>query len=216
MWAGYAAWHGASSSAWAPAACYALSVGAIWGWRRGRSCGAFCSAWCHIHWWRPSGCREGCVLGDTCAGGRVGVAALGGVPRARRQTMDGVDKSSVAATSHTRAAAASTAMTRCNKHNLFVAIEHFSTADQLERHTGTPHTTMPTAMNCLLTCCLLRAFLLVLLRHCILVEFLCTLQHATQNLHTHSNAFDRIATILRRKHACVFLVPEHACVFLVP
>jgi hypothetical protein len=110
MWAGYAAWHGASSSAWAPAACYALSVGAIWGWRRGRSCGAFCSAWCHIHWWRPSGCREGCVLGDTCAGGRVGVAALGGVPRARRQPMPGVDKSSVAAASHTRAAAASTAM----------------------------------------------------------------------------------------------------------
>ena len=113
MWAGYAAWHGASSSAWAPAACYALSVGAIWGWRRGRSCGAFCSAaaWCHIHWWRPSGCREGCVLGDTCAGGRVGVAALGRVPRARRQTMDDVDtgKLSVAAASHTRAAAASTA-----------------------------------------------------------------------------------------------------------
>ena len=78
------------------------------------------------------------MLGDTCAGGRVGVAALGGVPRARRQTMDGVDKSSVAATSHTRAAAASTAMTRCNKHNLFVAIEHFSTADRLERRQALP------------------------------------------------------------------------------
>ena len=146
---------------------------------------------------RGAGWRGG--LGcDACAGERVGVAALGGVATARRHTMAGVDKSSVAATSHTRAAAASTAMTRCNKHNLFVAIEHFNTADQLERHTGTPHTTMPTAMNCLLTCCLLRAFLLVLLRHCILVEFLCTLQHATQNLYTHSNAFDRIATILRR------------------
>ena len=151
--------------------------------------------------WRS---RLGC---DACAGGRVGVAALGGVATARRHTMAGVDKSSVAAASHTRAAAASTAMTRCNKHNLFVAIEHFSTADQLERHPGEPHTTIPTALNCLLSCCLLRAFLLVLLRHCILVEFLCTLQYATQNLHTHSNAFDCITTILRRKHTCVCLVP---------
>ena len=41
---------------------------------------------------------------------------------------------------------------------------------------------MPTALNCLLSRCLLRAFLLVLLRHCILVEFFCTLQYATQKL----------------------------------
>ena len=47
---------------------------------------------------------------DVCAGGRVGVAALGGVARARRHTMAGVDKSSVAAASHTLAAVASTAM----------------------------------------------------------------------------------------------------------
>jgi hypothetical protein len=72
------------------------------------------------------------------------------------------------------------------------------------QHTGTPHT--PTALNCLLCCCLLRAFLLVLLRHCILPEPFCTLQHATQTLHTHSNTFDCSATILRRKHPCVFLV----------
>ena len=54
--------------------------------------------------WRS---RLGC---DACAGGRVGVAALGGVARARRHTMAGVDKSSVAAASHTLAAVASTAM----------------------------------------------------------------------------------------------------------
>ena len=60
---------------------------------------------------RSGGVRGGVVAwADTCAGGRVGVAALGGVPRARRQPMHGVDKSSVAAASHTRAAAASTAM----------------------------------------------------------------------------------------------------------
>jgi hypothetical protein len=90
---------------------------------------------------------------------------------------------------------------------LFVATEHFSTADQLERHTGAPHTPMPIALNCMLSCCLLRALMLVWLKHCILVEFFCTLPYATQNLHTHSNVFDCIATILRRKHACVFLVP---------
>ena len=54
--------------------------------------------------WRS---RLGC---DACAGGRVGVAALGRVARARRHTMAGVDKSSVAAASHTLAAVASTAM----------------------------------------------------------------------------------------------------------
>ena len=94
-----------------------------------------------------------------------------------------------------------------NQHTLFVATGHFSTADQLERHTGAPHTPIPTALNCLLSRCLLRAFLLVLLRHCILVEFFCTLQYATQNLHMHSNVFDCITTILRRKHTCVFLIP---------
>jgi hypothetical protein len=58
---------------------------------------------------RGAGWRGG--LGcDACAGGRVGVAALGGVARARRHTMAGVDKSSVAAASHTLAAVASTAM----------------------------------------------------------------------------------------------------------
>ena len=56
---GCAAWHGASSSAWAPAASCVLAVGAIWGWRRGRACGAFCCAWCPIHWCRPCGGREG-------------------------------------------------------------------------------------------------------------------------------------------------------------
>ena len=50
------------------------------------------------------------MLGGACAGGRVGVAALGGVPGAGRRTVDGVGKSSVAAASHARAAAASAAM----------------------------------------------------------------------------------------------------------
>ena len=45
-----------------------------------------------------------------------------------------------------------------------------------------------TALNCLLCCCLLRAFLLVLLVHCILPASFCTLQYATQNLQTQSNA----------------------------
>ena len=60
---------------------------------------------------RSGGVRGGVVAwADTSAGGRVRVAALGGVPTARRQPMPGVDKSSVAAASHARAAAASTAM----------------------------------------------------------------------------------------------------------
>ena len=50
------------------------------------------------------------VFHDACAGGRVGIAALGGVERARRRTVAGVDGSSVAAASHALAAVASTAM----------------------------------------------------------------------------------------------------------
>ena len=58
---------------------------------------------------RGAGWRGG--LGcDACAGGRVGVAALGGVATARRQTMAGVDRSSVAAALHALAAVVSTAM----------------------------------------------------------------------------------------------------------
>ena len=64
------------------------------------------------------------------------------------------------------------------------------------QHTGAPHT--PTALNCLLCCCLLRAFLLVLLRHCILPEYFCTPNYATQNLHTHSNALHRHHTAKKK------------------
>ena len=91
---------------WAPAASCALSVGAVRGWWQGRAFGAFCRAWCRVHCGTPvvvgrgAGWRGrlGC---DACAGGRVGVAALGCVARARRQTMAGVDRSSTAAASRT-------------------------------------------------------------------------------------------------------------------
>jgi hypothetical protein len=41
-----------------------------------------------------------------------------------------------------------------------------------------------TALNCLLCCCLFRAFLLILLVYCILPATFCTLQCATQGLQT--------------------------------
>ena len=60
---------------------------------------------------QSGGVRGGVVAwADTCAGGHVGVAAFGGVPGARRRPVRGVDRSSVAAASHARTAAASAAM----------------------------------------------------------------------------------------------------------
>ena len=60
------------------------------------------------------------------------------------------------------------------------------TLDIVPRRRDVSHT--HTAFNCLLCCCLLRAFLLVLLIHCILPASFCTLEYATQNLQTQSNA----------------------------
>ena len=96
----------------------------------------------------------------------------------------------------------------------FSVAKHFREAKRLAlaivpRRRDVSHT--HTALNCLLCCCLLRAFLLVLLVHCILPASFCKLQCATQGLQTRSNAVwwrckPCIATILRRKHPCIFLV----------
>jgi hypothetical protein len=113
---GYAAWRGASSSVGR------LRLPARFPWARlgggggavlsGLSAarGAACTGGAPAAVGRGAGWRSrlGC---DACAGGRVGVAALGGVARARRQTMAGVDRSSTAAASRTLAAVAWAAMT---------------------------------------------------------------------------------------------------------
>ena len=219
MWDGSAAWRGASSSAWAPAASCVLAVGAIWGWRRGRACVAFCCAWCSVHWRRPCGGGKGswAVLVVW-----VGVSALR--LSAEWQGHDaGTTASSVAAASHTgsrgfqchdsvptNAHSSSPPSTSARQTDFSVA-RHFHATKRLAlaivpQHTGAPHT--PTALNCLLCCCLLRTFLLVLLRHCILPEPFCTLQHATQTLHTHSNTFNCSVTVLRKKPPRVFLVTQ--------
>jgi hypothetical protein len=74
----------------------------------------------------------------------------------------------------------------------------------IPQHSVAPH--KPTALNCLLCCCLLRAFLLVLLGHCILPKSFCTLQYATQNLHTQSNVLHHQHTA--KKTSCVFFVTQ--------
>jgi hypothetical protein len=120
-----------------------------------------------------------------------------------------LDTSSVAAASHTgsrgfqchdsvptNAHSSSPPSTSSRQTDLRVP-RHFHATKRLalaivQQHSVAPHT--PTALNCLLCCCLLRTFLLVLLGHCILPESFCTLQYATQNLHTHSNA------VLHRHH----------------
>jgi hypothetical protein len=108
-------------------------------------------------------------------------------------------------------------------YKFFATIRRFHATKRLAlaivpQHSATSHT--PTALNCLFCCCLLPAFLLVLLVPCILRASFCTLEYATQNLQTlaytchtsfhiqRSRTLSSIAPILRRKHPCVFLVPR--------
>ena len=69
----------------------------------------------------------------------------------------------------------------------FSVAKHFHATKRLTlaivpQHRAASHT--PSALNCLLRCCLLRVFMLVLLVPCILPASFCTLEYATQKFQT--------------------------------
>jgi hypothetical protein len=130
----------------------------------------------------------------------VNVAALGGVARVRKKK-DGPKKrshphdtsSSIAATSHKRGLPCLPLqhVQTLRGHRAYRARRTSTRPSDFSvaigpQHSAASHT--PTAFNCMHCSCLLRAFLLVLLVHCILPASFCTLEYATQNLQTQSNA----------------------------
>jgi hypothetical protein len=193
------------------------------GWRRGRACVAFCSAWCSVLVapLRQWGGALGSGVAWTVLVVWVGVSALrlwAEWPGYDERTTASLHTSLVAATSHTAGrgfhshrsapatARSSSPPSTSARRTGFSVSRRCHAAGRLAlavapRHTGAPHTPTalncllqrlrlahghwgqtPTALNCLLCCSLSRAFLLVLLMHCIFPASFYTLQYVTQNL----------------------------------
>ena len=149
------------------------------GWRRGRACVAFCSAWCSVLVapLRQWGGALGSGVAWTVLVVWVGVSALrlwAEWPGYDERTTASLHTSLVAATSHTAGrgfrshrsapatARSSSPPSTSARRTGFSVSRRCHAAGRLAlavapRHTGAPHT--PAALNCLLCCCLLRAFL---------------------------------------------------------